>query len=74
MGLTGPLGAAAERRLRDFLLGVVAAAVVALSPVSLGFGTFAAYVQLRASEGRVVAALIVCAAYGCSQSRSRQLG
>lgn len=64
-GLTGYLRAAAERRLRVFLLGVVAAAVVALfAAVSLGFGTFAAYVYLRASEGRVVAALIVCAAYG----------
>lgn len=64
-GLVGHLGAAAERRLCNYLLSVVAAAVVALfAAVSLGFGTFAAYVCLRASEGRVVAALIVCAAYG----------
>ena len=32
--------------------------------VSLGFGTFAVYVYLRASQGRVVAALIICAVYG----------
>ncbi len=53
-GLTGFMAAEAERRLKDFLLGVAA--------VSLGFGTFAAYIYLRALEGRVVAALIVCAA------------
>jgi hypothetical protein len=63
--LTGFLGAAAERRLGDFLLGVAAAGVVALSAaISLGFGTFAVYAYLRASQGRVVAALIVCAAFG----------
>jgi len=63
--LTGLLGGAAERRLGDFLLGVVAAGVVALSAaISLGFGTFAVYAYLRASQGRVVAALIVCAAFG----------
>jgi hypothetical protein len=63
--LTGLLGGAAERRLGDFLLGVAAAGVVALSAaISLGFGTFAVYAYLRASQGRVVAALIVCAAFG----------
>ncbi len=67
--LTGLLGAAADRRLRDFLLGVVAAAVaIPFTAVSLGFGTFAAYVCLRASEGRVAAALIV---RRCSFSRWR---
>ncbi len=63
--LTGLLGDAAERRLGNFLLGVAAAGVVALfAAVSLGFGTFAVYVYLRASQGRVVAALIICAVYG----------
>lgn len=46
---------AAKRRLRNYLLGIGA---------SLGFGTFASYVYLRASKGPVTAALIVCAAYG----------
>ncbi len=65
--LTGLLGGAAERRLGDFLLGAAAAGAVALfAAVSLGFGTFAVYVYLRASQGRIVAALIVCAAYGAS--------
>jgi hypothetical protein len=32
--------------------------------ISLGFGTFAAYVYLRALEGPIVAALIVSVAYG----------
>lgn len=65
--LTGFLGAAAERRLGDFLLGVAAAGVVALSAaISLGFGAFAVYAYLRASQGRVVAALIVCAAFGAT--------
>ena len=63
--LTGFLGAAAERRLGDLLLGAAAAGAVALfAAVSLGFGTFAVYAYLRASQGRIVAALIVCAAYG----------
>ncbi len=63
--LTDLLGTAAERCLGDFLLGVGAAAVVALfAAVSMGFGTFAVYVYLRASQGRVVAALIICAVYG----------
>ena len=64
-GLIGLLRAATERRLQDFLLCVAAATLVDMfGAVSLGFGTFAVYVHLRASEGRVVAALIVCAAYG----------
>ncbi len=66
-GLTELFRVAAERRLRCFLLGIVAAAAVILfAAVSLGFGTFAVYVYLRASQGRIVAALIVCAAYGAS--------
>jgi len=66
-GLTGVLAATAERGLRDFLLGIVAATVAALfAAISLGFGTFAVYAYLRASQGRVVAALIVCAAFGAT--------
>jgi Kef-type K+ transport system membrane component KefB len=65
--LTGLLGGAAERRLGDFLLGVAAAGAVALSAaISLGFGAFAVYAYLQASQGRVVAALIVCAAFGAT--------
>ncbi len=65
--LTGLLGAAAERRLGDFLLAAAAAGMVALfAAVSLGFGTLAVYAYLRASQGRVVAALIICAAYGAT--------
>ncbi len=65
--LTGLLGAATERRLGDFLLAVAAAGMVALlAAISLGFGAFAVYAYLRASQGRVVAALIICAAYGAT--------
>jgi hypothetical protein len=65
--LTGLLGAAAEQRLGDFLLAVAGAGIMALfATVSLGFGTFAVYAYLRASQGRVVAALIICAAYGAT--------
>ena len=65
--LTGLLSAAAERRLGDFLLGAAVAAMVALfAAVSLGFGAFAIYAYLQASQGRVVAALIVCAAFGAA--------
>ena len=65
--LTGLLGAATERRMGDFLLGAAVAGMVALfAAVSLGFGAFAAYAYLQASQGRVVAALIVCAAFGAT--------
>lgn len=58
------LGALSERRVRDFSLGVGAVAVVALlGAVALGFGTLAAYVYFRASQGVVGAALIICFAY-----------
>jgi hypothetical protein len=54
-GLTGLLRAAAERRLRDFLLGVVVAAMVALFAAdSLGLGTLRAFplhVRLGAASG-----------------------
>ena len=66
-GLTGLLGAAAERRLSDFFLAAAAAGMAALFvAISLGFGTFGVYVYLRASQGRVAAALIVCAAYAAA--------
>ena len=46
------------------MLGVGAVAVAALlCAVALGFGTLAAYLYLRASQGAVGAALIVCLAY-----------
>jgi len=65
--LTGLLGGAAERRLGDLLLGAAVAGMVALfAAVSLGFGAFAAYAYLQASQGRVVAALILCAAFGAT--------
>jgi hypothetical protein len=58
------LGALTERRFRDFSLGVGAVAVVALlGAVALGFGTLAAYVYFRASQGVVGATLIICFAY-----------
>jgi len=58
------LGALTERRFRGLLLGVGAVAVAALlGAVALGFGTLAAYVYLRASQGVVGAALIICFAY-----------
>lgn len=64
-GLIDFLSGAAERRLRDCLLGSILAVLGALfAAVSLGFATFAGYASLRASEGAVAAALIVCAAYG----------
>ena len=51
----------------DFLLGAAVAGMVALfAAVSLGFGAFAVYAYLQASQGRVVAALIFCAAFGAT--------
>ena len=65
--LTGLLGAATQRRLGDFLLGAAAAGMAALfAAVSLGFGTFALYVYLQASQGRIVAASIICAAFAAA--------
>ena len=64
-GLIGALEASVERRFRNVVLcGVAAATVALLAAVSLGFGTFAAYAYIRASQGSVVAAVILCAAYG----------
>jgi hypothetical protein len=62
--LSSLLQALTERRFRGFLLGVGAAAMVALlGAVALGFGTLAAYDHLRTSRGVVEAALLICVAY-----------
>jgi hypothetical protein len=62
--LTSLLGASTERRFRSFLHGAGAVATVALlAAVALGFGTLASYVYLRASQGTVVAAFIICVVY-----------
>ncbi|GGJ45378.1 hypothetical protein [Neoroseomonas lacus] len=64
-GLYRLLVAAGDWRPRDFLLGVVAAELVALmAVVSLGFATFAAYTHFAASEGPVFAALVISVSYG----------
>jgi len=63
--MLGLLGGMLERRLQACLRGGVAAMAAAVfAAVSLGFGTFAAFVWLRALEGRAVAALILCLGYG----------
>lgn len=63
--LTNLLDVATEQRFRAFLLGLGAAAIVTMFLLgSLGFGAFAAYSYLRPVEGPVVAALILCAAFG----------
>jgi hypothetical protein len=63
--LAGCLRAMAERHVRDAVRSVVAATVMILAAaVSLGFATFAAYAYFCEPVGRVVAALIVAAAYG----------
>lgn len=57
--------AAADWRPRDFLVTVVGTEfVLLLAVVSLGFGTFAAYTHLVASEGTVYAALVISGSYG----------
>lgn len=64
-GLHRLLVAAADWQPRDFVIGVVGVEVVTLfAAVSLGFGTFAAYTHLSASQGPVFAASVICAAYG----------
>jgi hypothetical protein len=61
----GLVGATIEQRVRDSLLGIGVIIVSALfATVSLGFGTFGAYVYVSESEGPVVTALILCALYG----------
>ena len=57
--------AAADWHPRDFLIGTIGAEVVMLfATICLGFGTFAAYMRLSASEGPVFAAIVISAAYG----------
>lgn len=64
-GLYRLLVTAADWQPRDFLIGVVAAELVAiLAIISLGFGTFAAYTHLSTSGGPVFAALVLSGAYG----------
>lgn len=64
-GLQRLLVAAEDWHPRNFLIRVIGAAVVTLlAAVSLGFGTFAAYTHLSASEGPVFAAVIISLAYG----------
>ncbi|WP_137128528.1 hypothetical protein [Roseomonas sp. HF4] len=64
-GLYRFLAAAADWEPRDFLIGAIGAEVVALfAAVSLGFGTFAAYTHLSASEGPVFAATVISTVYG----------
>ncbi len=59
------LVAASDWRPREFLVTVVGAElVVLLAVISLGFGTFAAYTHLAASEGAAFAALVISASYG----------
>lgn len=64
-GLHRLLVAAADWQPRDFVIGVIGAELVTLfAAISLGFGTFAAYTHLSASQGPVFAASVICAAYG----------
>jgi hypothetical protein len=57
-GLYRFMVAAADWHPRDFLIGAIGVEVVTLfTIVSLGFGTFAAYTHLSASEGPVFAAV-----------------
>ena len=57
--------ASADWHPRDFLLGAIGVEVVTLFAfVCLGFGTFAAYMYLSASDGPVFAAVMISAAYG----------
>jgi hypothetical protein len=59
-GLYRLVGAVADWRPRDFLIGMVAAEAVALlAVVSLGFGIFAAFTHLAATQGTVHAALVI---------------
>jgi len=63
-GLQRFLAAASEWHPRDFVIGMMGAELVTLcAAVSLGFGTFSAFTQLSASQGPVLAAAMVSAAY-----------
>jgi hypothetical protein len=64
-GLQRFLATASEWHPRDFVIGMVGAELVTLcAAVSLGFGTFSAFTHLSASQGPVLAAAMVSAAYG----------
>jgi hypothetical protein len=57
--------AAADWHPRDFMIGAIGAELVTLfTMICLGFGTFAAYSHLSASEGPVFAAALISVAYG----------
>lgn len=62
--LIGLLQGGADRRMREVMRFAAIAVVSTLAAcVGLGFGTFAGYIYLRASQGPAIAALIVGAIY-----------
>jgi hypothetical protein len=64
-GLHRLMIAAADWHPRDFMIGAIGAEVVTLfTIICLGFGTFAAYTHLSASQGVVFAAAMISVAYG----------
>ena len=64
-GLHRLMIAAADWHPRDFMIGAIGAELVTLfTIICLGFGTFAAYTHLSASEGPVFAAAVISVAYG----------
>ena len=64
-GLHRLMIAAADWHPRDFMIGAIGAELVTLfTMICLGFGTFAAYSHLSASEGPVFAAAVISVAYG----------
>lgn len=64
-GLHRLMIAAADWHPRDFMIGAIGAELVTLfTMICLGFGTFAAYSHLSASEGPVFAAALISVAYG----------
>ncbi len=64
-GLHRLMIAAADWHPRDFMIGAIGAELVTLfTIICLGFGTFAGYTHLSASEGPVFAAAVISIAYG----------
>lgn len=64
-GLHRLMIAAADRHPRDFMIGAIGAELVTLfTIICLGFGTFATYTYVSASEGPVFAAAVISVAYG----------
>ncbi len=64
-GLHRLMSAAADWHPRDFMIGAIGAEVVTLfTIVCIGFGTFAAYMHLSASQGPVFAAAVISVVYG----------